>query len=356
MASNTYKNAYYDKLFPYVRERLLQDGRKASDSTVKTAISDMFYLERQRKDRDFLSWFESYQALTEAKKAVAELLVKANRKSSDIEYDLRWYCRLLEYFYEFLQNEKRSIIAEDSGENKNKRLIDGKYYVIDELDKDKGVLLIKDSETARFFVRKEYSTYNIDVFKRLQELKIKGLPEIYEIRESGKKLITLEEYIQGSNLLWLMEQEDCLEESEIVDITLKLCAILSRLHKQNPPLIHRDIKPSNIMMKSGNEIVLIDFNASKEYHEGNNQDTTAFGTQFFAAPEQVLQYLQSDARTDVYGIGASMSYLMTKMPAQQIIAPGKLSSGWEKCIEMDPKARYQSVDELAQDILLKWQS
>jgi serine/threonine protein kinase len=81
-----------------------------------------------------------------------------------------------------------------------------------------------------------------------------------------------------------------------------------------------------------------------------------FGTQYFAAPEQLIGYLQSDERTDVFGLGATMSYLMTKMPAQQIVAPGKLSSVWEKCIEMDKKARYQSVDELAQDILWKWQN
>ena len=224
----------------------------------------------------------------------------------------------------------------------------------DTLDKDKGVLLLWDKDKNRLVVRKENTTYNRDVYERLKNLKLKGMPEIYETEEKNGKLVTLEEYIHGSNLLWILEQEGYFEEHEIFDISLKLCAILSKLHKQDPPLIHRDIKPSNIMMKSGGEIVLIDFNASKEFHQGNNQDTSLFGTQFFAAPEQLIGYIQSDERTDVYGIGATMSYLMTKMPAQQIIAEGKLSSVWEKCIEMDKKARYQSVDELAQDILLKW--
>ena len=107
MASNTYKNLYYDVLFPYVRERLLQDGRKASDSTVNTAISDMFYLERQRKDRDFLSWFETDQTLTEAKNAIKELLIKADRKNSNFDYDLKWYCRMLDYFWDYIHGENR---------------------------------------------------------------------------------------------------------------------------------------------------------------------------------------------------------------------------------------------------------
>ena len=346
MATFSYKTKYQEDLFPYVKERLLKDGRKASDSTVNTAISDMFYLERQRKDRDFLTWFETDQTLTEAKDAIKDLLIKADRKNSNFDYDLKWYCRMLDYFWDFLHGIDGDL---------EKKIEESPYKLVEVLDKEKGVKLLQEKSTGQLVVRKEYNTYNKDVFERLKELKIKGLPEIYEITESGNKLVTLEEYIHGSNLLWILEQEDSFEESEIVDITLKLCSILSRLHKQEPPLIHRDIKPSNIMMKSGNEIALIDFNASKEYHEGNSQDTALFGTHYFAAPEQLVGYMQSDARTDIYGIGATMSYLMTKMPAQQIVAPGKLTDVWKKCIELDPKERYQSVDELVKDILLKWQ-
>ncbi len=127
-----------------------------------------------------------------------------------------------------------------------------------------------------------------------------------------------------------------------------------KVNKQDPPLIHRDIKPSNIMMKSGGDIVLIDYNASKEFHEGNNQDTSLFGTQYFAAPEQLIGYIQSDERTDIYGLGATMSYLMTKMPVQQMVAPGKLAEVWQKCTQMAQKDRYNNVDELAADILKYW--
>ena len=103
MAANSYKNQYSEELFPYVKKRLLQDGRKASDSTVKTAISDMFYLERQRKDKDFLSWFQSDVTIQEAKAEIKELLIQADRKSSNFDYDLQWYCRMLDYFYDFMK-------------------------------------------------------------------------------------------------------------------------------------------------------------------------------------------------------------------------------------------------------------
>lgn len=228
-----------------------------------------------------------------------------------------------------------------------------RFQFKDELDKEKGVLLLWDTYYNRLVVRKEYTTFNREVFERLKALKIKGIPEIYEIEENNGKLVTLEEYIHGSNLLKLMEQKGVFAESEICEITLKLCAVLSRLHNFNPPLIHRDIKPSNIMMRSNGDIVLIDFNASKEYQEGNNQDTVLYGTQYFAAPEQ-FGFGQSSNRTDIFSIAATMSFLMTDMPANQFLAPGKLYPVWEKCLKMEPKDRYSSVDELAMDIVRIW--
>ena len=108
MAAVSYKNMYSEELFPYVKKRLLQDGRKASDSTVKTAISDMFYLERQRKDKDFLSWFQSDASILEAKEEIKELLIRADRKSSNFDYDLKWYSRMLDYFNDFLKERSKN--------------------------------------------------------------------------------------------------------------------------------------------------------------------------------------------------------------------------------------------------------
>ena len=239
---------------------------------------------------------------------------------------------------------------------KEVRFDTNRFVLKEELDKEKGVLLLQEQTTGKLLVQKIYQAYNADVFKRLKDLRLKGLPEIYEVKEESGTLRTLEEYINGMNYTQILEKEGVLPESEVQELAVKLCAIVSRLHKQTPPLIHRDIKPSNIMMRNGGEIVLIDFNASKEYHAGNNQDTMLYGTQFFAAPEQLVGYGQSEVSTDVFGIGATMSYLMTGMPVLQFAAPGKLTDIWKKCAEMDKRNRYQSVDELATDIIKKWNS
>ncbi len=338
---SSYKEKYYEDYYDFVKNALYNDGYSSSDGSVKTAVSDTFYLERQIKSVDFLTWFENDDSFERAKQEIVDLLVKANRKSSNLDLDIKYYTRDLEYFRRFLY-ERGYIQFEDS-----------QYIYIRAIDKEKKVDLVKEKASDRELVRKRYKTFNENVFNQLIDLKVKGLPEIVSIKKEGKELVTYEEYISGKNLLQIKEEKGLFREDEIVEITLKLCSILSRLHNLNPPLIHRDIKPSNIMMRSNGDIVLIDFNASKEYQEGNNQDTVLYGTQYFAAPEQ-FGFGQSSNRTDIFSIAATMSFLMTDMPANQFLAPGKLYPVWEKCLKMEPKDRYSSVDELAMDIVRIW--
>lgn len=223
---------------------------------------------------------------------------------------------------------------------------DDAYEFRDVLDKDKNVYLVQDKSTADLLVKKTYSTYDINVFQRLRRTNISGIPRIVQLKEEAGKLVTYEEYIQGKNLLQVVEEEGVFSEDKIFDISIQLCEILKQMHSQNPPLLHRDIKPSNIMLRKNGKIVLIDFNASKEIHNGKNQDTTLFGTQYFAAPEQLTGYSQSNQTVDIYGFGATMSYLMTKMYCQEIIAPGSFHDVWAKCTDMSSANRYQTVEEL----------
>lgn len=232
------------------------------------------------------------------------------------------------------------------------KLIFEKYELVDTIDNKKNIQLVKDLETGILYVKKSYTTYNEEVFERLKSVKVLGIPTIKEIKKENGILYTIEEYVPGTDLLKEFENNGVFSEDEIYDIAIKVCDILKELHSQIPPMIHRDIKPSNIIKKEDGAIVLIDFNASKIVSENNNQDTMLFGTQFFGAPEQLLGYGQSDQTTDIFAIGATMTYLATGMYHNQVIAPGKLHSIWEKCVNMDKNSRYQSVVEL-KDALIK---
>lgn len=212
------------------------------------------------------------------------------------------------------------------------------------------VTLVENSFDDSYYVRKEYAVYNREVFERVKRSNISGIPHIYEICENNGKLYTLEEYIEGETLQQIFNAKGVFNEKEVIYIAIELCKILKQLHNMMPPLLHRDIKPSNIILDRDSKVFLIDFNATKELHAGNSEDTILYGTQYFGAPEQLLGYGVSTPSTDIFGLGATLSYLLTGVYYTQMIAPGKLSSIFTKCTSMDWKNRYQTADELLEEI------
>ncbi len=229
-------------------------------------------------------------------------------------------------------------------------MIRDKYIFYKMIDSEKNVSIVQNVENGKNYVQKEYSVFNKDVFEHLKLARIDGIPRVYEIEEVGSKLITIEEYVRGENLQDRINRDGSMDEEEALDIVLKVCVILKELHSLEPPIIHRDIKPANIILTKSKDVYLIDFNASREYKDGYSQDTVLFGTRDFAAPEQ-LGYGDSDARTDIFGLGATMNYMLSQMHFSDLIAPGKYSAVISKCCKNDKENRYQSVDELEQALM-----
>lgn len=221
-----------------------------------------------------------------------------------------------------------------------------KYIFYKMLDAKKNISLVKLAGTGKTFVKKVYKNYNREVFETLKSCDIARIPKIMELEENIGELYCIEEYIKGDNLLEIFNHNGELSEKEVLNIMLQICDILKKLHALNPPIIHRDIKPSNIIKTAGNVYYLIDFNASKIENRDMCEDTVLAGTRYFAAPEQLTGYGVSDVRTDIFGMGATMNYLLTGMMFNQMIAFGKFESIIKKCTSLDMNNRYQSIEEL----------
>lgn len=124
---------------------------------------------------------------------------------------------------------------------------------------------------------------------------------------------TLEEFLQNS-----AEKGYCgLEET--LKIGIALCLILEYLHQRKPPLIFRDVKPSNIMLARSKRVYLIDFGIARSFNPGKAKDTTPLGSPGYAAPEQYGRG-QSDQRTDIYGLGATLQTLLSGCDPQELRA------------------------------------
>jgi len=91
----------------------------------------------------------------------------------------------------------------------------------------------------------------------------------------------------------------------------QVCIALAYLHSQNPPIIHRDLKPENILLDDAGRVMLIDFGIAKENDEQTVTRTLGRAvTHGFSPPEQVLG-TGTDARSDVYALGAIMYCAIT---------------------------------------------
>lgn len=194
--------------------------------------------------------------------------------------------------------------------------------------------------------------------KILTKLSHPGLPNIVDVMETETAYLVVMEYIEGISLEKELEDHGPQSEENVVKWGKQLCDVLQYLHSQNPPIIYRDMKPSNIMLKPNGDVVLIDFGIAREYNAEHVRDTTYLGTHGYAAPEQYDGNAQSDARTDIYGLGMTLYRLLSGQDPcvppygiQPIKEFNKNASRHierviHKCTELKQDNRYQTANEL----------
>lgn len=219
------------------------------------------------------------------------------------------------------------------------------YRELTVLDEKKNIVLVQDIRNSELCVKKTLDIYSHDVYEQLASVRIEGVPAVKECVADDGKLIVVEEYVQGRSLKQVLDEQGLLNEEQAYDIAVQLADILVRLHQLEPAIVHRDIKPSNIIIEKNGHVNLIDFNAARHVNADKNEDTRMLGTVYFAAPEQ-FGFGQSDERTDIYGLGATINYIMTGDKPGAGIAECRFSDILKKCLMVDAKDRYQSAAEL----------
>ena len=145
----------------------------------------------------------------------------------------------------------------------------------------------------------------------LRRLRHPNLPPVSDEFAIGDRNYLVMEYVPGSTLQQMLDRgEGPFPESRVVAWANQLCDVLDYLHRQQPPIIFRDLKPANIMIDREGTVKLIDFGIARLFTPGKSRDTTTLGTPGYAAPEQYGKG-QTDARSDLYALGATLPFLLT---------------------------------------------
>ncbi|MDQ0285163.1 serine/threonine protein kinase [Desulfofundulus luciae] len=184
-----------------------------------------------------------------------------------------------------------------------------------------------------------------------------ALPRITDFFGSGEdRWYLVMDYIEGETLKAIVEKRGPIPEAEVLNWARQLCEILDYLHSQNPPVIFRDLKPANIMLTPKGDIKLIDFGIARHFRPGLTSDTTLYGSVGFAPPEQYGEH-QTDVRSDIYALGATLHYLLTGIDPKKnpftFDPPGKIvsvsprfESAIMKALELKPENRPASAKEM----------
>ena len=205
------------------------------------------------------------------------------------------------------------------------------------------VWLAQEFSSKKFVVIKFLNSIGLP-YSQLKKISCPLLTKILYCAEDSADTVIVEEFLQGESLAELLEQKKFLSDALAKKILLQMCDGLKILHENK--IIHRDIKPSNLILQDGEIIRLIDFDAARIFDSKKNSDTHSLGTKGYAPPEQ-FGYGQTDNRSDIFSLGVTMLELLDKNCSRQL---KKILS---KCTELDPKNRFQSVDELKAALLEK---
>lgn len=214
------------------------------------------------------------------------------------------------------------------------------------------------------FLSEDYSRQ----FKReaaiLAGLRHPNLPRVadyFSIPGQGQYLVM--DYIDGEDLRQRIERINTVPEQEVILIGVAICEALSYLHSRTPPIIHRDIKPGNIKITPEGEIALVDFGLAKVMRGSQATTTGARAmTPGYSPPEQ-YGTARTDARTDVYSLGATLYAALTGIIPEDGLARAtgkaeltsirqlqpkierRLAAVIEKSLAIEPEERYQTAEE-----------
>ncbi len=183
------------------------------------------------------------------------------------------------------------------------------------------------------------------------------------------------EFIPGEtlqeNLRRLAAQKRSMDLNQAIKITLNICDALAYAHQRG--MIHRDIKPANIMLDVYGQAILMDFGIVKILGGAQHTATGAvMGTARYMSPE-LIRSEPADQRADIYSLGVTLYEMLSgKTPFEADSAmtlmmmhlndpvpdprslrqdlPPALVAILNRCLAKDRNQRYQSVNELANDL------
>lgn len=202
----------------------------------------------------------------------------------------------------------------------------------------------------------------------IAHLNHENIVKVYDIEQVYRTIFIIMEHLEGVSVQDLFRTVPRLSVPQVVQIVLQTCSGLGYAHSMG--IVHGDIKPGNIFLQKNNRVKILDFGVACTT---GTQSERLMGTPKYFSPEQI-RMRPVDHRSDIYSLGLATYRMVTGQEAfseldlatlcqmhlyADVPSPGsflpdlppELDSIVAKATRKNPDERYQSVEELAHELL-----
>lgn len=196
-----------------------------------------------------------------------------------------------------------------------------------------------------------------------------NIVNVYDVGEENGVYYIVMELVEGITLKKYIEKKARLSYKEAVSIAIQVSMGIEAAH--NNHIIHRDIKPQNIIISKDGKVKVTDFGIAKAA-TSNTITSNVMGSVHYTSPEQARGGY-SDEKSDIYSLGITMFEMLTgrvpfngettvaiaikhiqeEMPSPAEFVPEipmAVESIVLKCCQKSPDRRYQTMQELVNDL------
>ena len=216
--------------------------------------------------------------------------------------------------------------------------------------------------------------FDVRLLREARILAVLEHPGIVPVHDAGTladgRAFCCMKYVEGQTLA---QHSATLNLPDRLRVLERIAEPLDFAHARG--FIHRDLKPDNVMIGAFGEVLVMDWGLAKvgvtSPEAGETEIATAvqptqnslrvtgqgsvLGTRGYMSPEQARGDIEVDHRTDIFSLGAILTFMLTgsapaELPAASGSVPRPLQAICQKAMAVDPNARYQSAREMTADI------
>ena len=243
------------------------------------------------------------------------------------------------------------------------------YKVLDKEVNEKIALKVLKPEISFDLKTIERFRNELKIARRISQPNVCRMYDL--MKESGTYFITME-YVSGEDLKSTILRLGQISMGKALIIAKQICAGLAAAHQLG--IVHRDLKPHKIMIDRAGNVRIMDFGIARSAKSrGLTESGAIIGTPEYMSPEQALGD-EVDIRSDIYSLGVVLFELVTgrvpfegttavgvamkqktELPTEPMSINAQIPQEFNnlilKCLEKDPKRRYQSADEVLEQIV-----